>query len=175
MRKECKANGIRISYEECGSGEPLVLLMGLGATARKWGPHIAAYEKYFHVYAPDNRGAGQSDKPVSYAYTIRDMAEDTIGMMDAAGMAMDTVQRANEIAQHNAHAQDQIIQKQDEQREGEKLYGTDEGHAAVGSPEDPSQMEKNDGNGGKKRSAACRAEQSPAEQKQQQNDQNKTD
>ena len=34
--------------------------------------------------------------------------------MDAAGMAMDTVQRANEIAQHNAHAQDQIIQKQDE-------------------------------------------------------------
>ena len=43
--------------------------------------------------------------PQSYATT----------MMDAAGMAMDTVQRANEIAQHNAHAQDQIIQKQDEQ------------------------------------------------------------
>lgn len=43
--------------------------------------------------------------PQSYAAT----------MMDAAGMAMDTVQRANEIAQHNAHAQDQIIQKQDEQ------------------------------------------------------------
>ena len=43
--------------------------------------------------------------PPSYATT----------MMDAAGMAMDTVQRANEIAQHNAHAQEQIIQKQDEQ------------------------------------------------------------
>ena len=36
-------------------------------------------------------------------------------MMDTASMAMDTVQRANELAQHNAHAQDQIIQKQDEQ------------------------------------------------------------
>ena len=84
MRNECIANGIKISYEECGSGEPLVLLMGLGADAGKWAPHIAAYEPHFHVYAPDNRGAGRSDKPVSYAYTIKDMAEDTIGMMDAA-------------------------------------------------------------------------------------------
>ena len=86
MRNQCKANGITISYEESGTGEPLILLMGLGAPGRKWAPHIAAYEKYFHVYAPDNRGAGQSDKPVSYAYTIRDMAEDTIGMMDALGI-----------------------------------------------------------------------------------------
>ena len=86
MRKECKANGITISYEERGSGEPLVLLMGLGASGRKWEPHIAAYEPYFHIFAPDNRGAGQSDKPVSYAYTIQEMAEDTIGMMDAAGI-----------------------------------------------------------------------------------------
>ena len=43
--------------------------------------------------------------PASYATT----------MMDTASMAMDTVQRANEIAQHNAQAQDQIIRKQDEQ------------------------------------------------------------
>ena len=86
MRNQCKANGITISYEESGKGEPLILLMGLGAPGRKWAPHIAEYEKHFHVYAPDNRGAGQSDKPVSYAYTIRDMAEDTIGMMDALGI-----------------------------------------------------------------------------------------
>ncbi len=86
MHKECTVNGIKISYEECGAGEPLVLLMGLGASWRKWGPHIAAYEKHFHVFAPDNRGAGQSDKPVAYAYSIKEMAEDTIGMMDAAGI-----------------------------------------------------------------------------------------
>ena len=86
MTNSCNVNGIRISYEEYGSGEPLVLLMGLGAPGRKWMPHIEAYKDHFHVYAPDNRGAGQSDKPVSYAYTIRDMAEDTIGMMDALGI-----------------------------------------------------------------------------------------
>lgn len=86
MTKQCKANGITISYEESGQGEPLVLLMGLGAPGSKWQPHIDAYEKEFHCYALDNRGAGQSDKPVAYAYTIQQMAEDTIGFMDAVGI-----------------------------------------------------------------------------------------
>ena len=70
MRRECKANGINISYEVCGSGEPLILLMGLGASGRKWAPHIEAYEKHFQVYAPDNRGAGLSDKPVSWVVPL---------------------------------------------------------------------------------------------------------
>ncbi len=83
VTKQCQSNGITISYEESGSGEPLILLMGLGAPGIKWLPHIAAYEKHFHVYALDNRGAGQSDKPVCYSYSIEDMAKDTIGLMDA--------------------------------------------------------------------------------------------
>lgn len=81
--KQCRANGITLSYEESGAGEPLVLLMGLGAPAGKWAPHRTAYETHFHTYALDNRGAGLSDKPVSYAYTIQEMAEDTIGFLDA--------------------------------------------------------------------------------------------
>lgn len=83
MTNQIKSNGITISYEESGAGEPLILLMGLGAPGIKWAPHAAAYEKHFHVYALDNRGAGQSDKPVAYAYSIEDMAKDTIGLMDA--------------------------------------------------------------------------------------------
>ncbi len=86
MTGSVMANSIKISYEEFGQGEPLILLMGLGAGARKWMPHIEAYKEHFHVYAPDNRGAGQSDKPVAYAYTIEEMAKDTIGMMDALGI-----------------------------------------------------------------------------------------
>ena len=86
VTKKCQTNGITLSYEEYGAGEPLVLLMGLGAPAAKWIPHVEAYEKHFHIYAPDNRGAGQSDKPESPAYSIEDMAKDTIGMMDAIGL-----------------------------------------------------------------------------------------
>ena len=35
MTGSVMANGIKISYEEFGEGEPLVLLMGLGAPDRK--------------------------------------------------------------------------------------------------------------------------------------------
>lgn len=86
VTKNCIANGITVSYEEFGQGEPLVLLMGLGAPGSKWMPHIEAYKDHFHVYAPDNRGAGQSDKPVSDCYSIKEMAEDTIAFMDAVGI-----------------------------------------------------------------------------------------
>lgn len=86
MRKKCRANGITISYEERGEGEPLILIMGLGAPGAKWEPHIKAYEKHFRVIAIDNRGAGQSDKPVAWVYTIEDMAKDVVGVMDALGI-----------------------------------------------------------------------------------------
>ena len=65
VTKFVKANGIRISYEERGNGEPLILLMGLGAPGAKWEPHVKAYEKYFKCIMIDNRGAGQSDKPAA--------------------------------------------------------------------------------------------------------------
>lgn len=102
MTKQCKANGITISYEESGSGEPLILLMGLGAPGSKWAPHIEAYEKHFHVYAIDNRGAGLSDKPVAYSYTIEDMAKDAVGVMDALGI---TAAHFNGISMGGAIAQ----------------------------------------------------------------------
>ena len=50
-------------YEEKGSGEPLVLIMGLGADGSLWAEHVEAYEKHFRCIILDNRGAGQTDKP----------------------------------------------------------------------------------------------------------------
>lgn len=73
---------IALAWEEYGQGDPLILLMGLGASKAKWAPHIQAYQKHFHVYALDNRGAGESPKPVSYAYTIEEMAEDVLLFME---------------------------------------------------------------------------------------------
>jgi pimeloyl-ACP methyl ester carboxylesterase len=42
-----KANGISIRYEERGKGEPLVLIMGLGADGSLWEDHVQEYEQYF--------------------------------------------------------------------------------------------------------------------------------
>lgn len=100
-----ESNGIHINYTECGSGDPLVLLMGLGADGSKWHEHVDRYQQGFRCICIDNRGAGKSDKPEMNAYSTRMMAEDTIGVMDhlqissahVAGISM-----GGAIAQHIA-------------------------------------------------------------------------
>ncbi len=76
------ANGIKIHYEERGQGDPLILIMGLGADGSLWEDHVKAYEKHFRCILMDNRGAGQSDKPDG-PYTTEMMANDVAGLMDA--------------------------------------------------------------------------------------------
>jgi len=79
------SNGIRLHYEEQGSGDPLILIMGLGAPGSRWKDHVAAYEKHFRCILMDNRGAGESDKPGG-RYTTKMMADDTAGLMQALGL-----------------------------------------------------------------------------------------
>jgi pimeloyl-ACP methyl ester carboxylesterase len=80
-----KSNRITIHYEERGSGEPLVLIMGLGAPGSRWEEHVACYEQHFRCILIDNRGAGGSDKP-NGPYTTKMMADDTAGLMQALGI-----------------------------------------------------------------------------------------
>jgi pimeloyl-ACP methyl ester carboxylesterase len=79
------SNGIRIHYEEQGDGDPLILIMGLGAPGSRWKDHVAAYQKYFRCILMDNRGAGESDKPLG-PYNTKMMADDTAGLMTALGI-----------------------------------------------------------------------------------------
>ncbi|MGH8245344.1 MAG: alpha/beta fold hydrolase [Gammaproteobacteria bacterium] len=76
------ANGIEIYYEIHGSGEPLLLIMGLGANATAWYLQIPEFSRQHQVIAFDNRGAGRSDKP-NEPYTIAQMADDAAGLLDA--------------------------------------------------------------------------------------------
>src|SRR2546428_12711919 len=80
-----KINGIEIYYEVHGSGEPLLLIMGLGANATGWYAQIPALSKEYQVIAFDNRGAGRSEKP-NEPYTMPQMAEDAIGVLDTLGV-----------------------------------------------------------------------------------------
>ncbi|WP_285115491.1 alpha/beta fold hydrolase [Leifsonia sp. fls2-241-R2A-40a] len=50
-----------LGHLEEGSGPPLVLLMGLGARAEAWRPHLDAWSRTFRCIAVDNPGAGESD------------------------------------------------------------------------------------------------------------------
>lgn len=74
-----KINGAEIYYESHGSGEPLLLIMGLGANTTGWYAQIPAFSKEYRVIAFDNRGAGRSEKP-NEAYTMTQFAADAIGV-----------------------------------------------------------------------------------------------
>ncbi|MCJ7509284.1 MAG: alpha/beta hydrolase [Dehalococcoidia bacterium] len=83
---EVRVNDIQLYYEVHGQGEPLVLIMGLGTNAHGWDLQIPTFSREFRVVAFDNRGCGRSDKPAS-SYSIRMFADDTVGLMDALGIA----------------------------------------------------------------------------------------
>ncbi len=102
---QLSANGISIEYDERGAGDPLLLIMGLGAQMTRWPEgfcdQLAA--RGFRVIRFDNRDVGLSSKmdeaglpdmaavftafasgaqpPV--AYTLREMSEDAVGVLDA--------------------------------------------------------------------------------------------
>jgi pimeloyl-ACP methyl ester carboxylesterase len=78
-------NGIHISYQIEGEGEPLVMIMGFTASRIGWMPQRRFFRKYFRIINFDNRGAGKSDKP-SGPYSTRMMADDTVKLMDALGI-----------------------------------------------------------------------------------------
>ena len=105
-----KANGIEICYEIFGAAdaEPMLLIMGLGAQMIHWDDEFchALASRGFRVVRFDNRDIGLSTKftggkrltpfellklrmfgiPLQSSYKLRDMADDTIGLMDALGI-----------------------------------------------------------------------------------------
>jgi pimeloyl-ACP methyl ester carboxylesterase len=80
-----RVGDLRIFYQEAGEGDPLVLLMGWGGDHTAWALQAPAFSPEFRCIAPDNRGAGQTDQP-DLRYTIRMLADDTVGLMDALGV-----------------------------------------------------------------------------------------
>ncbi len=78
-------NGVELAYSERGTGNPLVLIMGLGADRSAWETHVQAYEKQFRCFVVDNRGAGLSSKPGG-PYSTSELAEDYAGLIRALGV-----------------------------------------------------------------------------------------
>ena len=78
--------GAKIYWEEHGAGDPLLLIMGLGATLEWWQRLIPVFSASYRTIVYDNRGVGRSDVPLG-PYAIPQMAEDAVAVMDAAGIA----------------------------------------------------------------------------------------
>ncbi len=102
-------NSMRLAWQSIGEGEPLLLVMGLGAQMLMWPDGFCAMlaERGFRVIRFDNRDVGLSTRcneqgPVplpklvaAFAgrgrhrapYRLHDMAEDARGLLDALGIA----------------------------------------------------------------------------------------
>jgi 3-oxoadipate enol-lactonase len=73
----------QLYWESEGSGEPVLLIMGLGMTAAAWWRTVPVLAERMRVVAFDNRGCGRSDRTPG-PYTIQQLAEDAAGILDAA-------------------------------------------------------------------------------------------
>lgn len=72
-------------YEEAGSGDPLVLVMGLGGDLQAWALQVPALASHFRVITFDNRGAGRTSAP-DRPYSIAGMADDLGRLLDHLGI-----------------------------------------------------------------------------------------
>jgi pimeloyl-ACP methyl ester carboxylesterase len=82
-----KVNGIQLSYERVGAGDPVVLVMGTGARGRLWHLHqvSALVDAGYEVVTFDNRGTPPSDAPPG-PYAIADMVTDTAALIEHLGL-----------------------------------------------------------------------------------------
>ncbi|HET9161042.1 MAG TPA: alpha/beta hydrolase [Caulobacteraceae bacterium] len=100
---------VTLEYDERGSGQPLILIMGLGAQMTRWPEEFCdkLADKGFRVIRYDNRDVGLSQKMEAdgppdmaaamqaiaagqrpnVAYDLHDMAADAIALLGALGIA----------------------------------------------------------------------------------------
>lgn len=98
--------GVSLAWRAYGTGSPLLMIAGLGGSGRtshRLIPHLARSHR---LIVFDNRGTGDSASSEG-AWTMADLADDALAVLDAAGVASAHVGGASMggmIAQHLAAA-----------------------------------------------------------------------
>ena len=81
-----QVNNVSLYYEIHGTGEPLMLVAGLGSDSQSWQPVMEELSRHFLVIAPDNRGTGRS-VPQDVETSIRQIADDCIALARHLGFS----------------------------------------------------------------------------------------
>src|SRR3954463_12876288 len=76
-----EVRGKKLSVEKQGTGEPVVLLQGVGSSANVWEPQVRALADRFTLIRYDLEGAGRS--PYAGELSIASHVEDLAAIMDA--------------------------------------------------------------------------------------------
>lgn len=81
-----QVNGVELYYEIHGSGEPLILIEGLGYATWQWFRQIDQLAASYQTIIFDNRGVGDSDKP-DVPYSIDLLADDAAALLKSLGLS----------------------------------------------------------------------------------------
>jgi aminoacrylate hydrolase len=77
-------------YEVHGRTDPnaptVLLASGLGGAAHYWAPNMDALTSDYRVIAYDQRGTGNSPDELPADYTVAEMAEEAVSLLDEAGV-----------------------------------------------------------------------------------------
>jgi 3-oxoadipate enol-lactonase len=73
----------KLHWESRGQGPAVLLVAGQRMTTTSWWATITVLARTFRVIALDNRDTGRSDR-VAWPYTVTNMAEDAVAVLDAA-------------------------------------------------------------------------------------------
>jgi aminoacrylate hydrolase len=92
-----------IHYEEHGSGEPVLLVAGLGGAGAYWNPNLPAFAGRYRTVLHDHRGTGASTRSL-IRYSIEQMADDLLRLMDALG-----IERAHLVGHSTGGAIGQVL------------------------------------------------------------------
>ena len=76
----------RIWWDQSGTGDPILLIMGHAYGAGMWHRTIPGLEASYRVIRFDNRGVGRSSDPPG-PYSVQLMAADALAVLDAADAA----------------------------------------------------------------------------------------
>ena len=79
------ANHQRFRYRDEGTGEPILLLHGVGGRLEVWDAVVAELQDTWRLIRFDQRGHGESAKPKG-PYTLDDFVADAAGVADALGL-----------------------------------------------------------------------------------------
>ena len=105
--------GVRLRYAYKGdpSGTPVILLHGYGDSWFSYSPILPLLDNKYRVYIPDQRGHGDSDRPVG-GYALQQFAADVVAFMDAMNVKQATIvghSMGSFVAQHVAvHAPERV-------------------------------------------------------------------
>jgi pimeloyl-ACP methyl ester carboxylesterase len=74
--------GVRLYYEQYGSGEPLLFIHGNGGSMDNFGNNIPYFSQHYHVIAVDSRAHGNSHDAAD-SLTFEQMADDFNALLDS--------------------------------------------------------------------------------------------